>query len=98
MIMQENDGMLKKIIFEEEELNLGVADVPTVVSRPARSESEVDGSLETRVARFEKSLIETALNSCQGNIAAAARSLNISRTTLQYKVQKYSIRFGVVSL
>ncbi|MBZ4236524.1 hypothetical protein LAM40_23835, partial [Mycobacterium tuberculosis] len=32
----------------------------------------------------------------QGNIAAAARSLNVSRTTLNYKVQKYGIRFGVV--
>jgi arginine utilization regulatory protein len=31
-----------------------------------------------------------------GNIAAAARSLNVSRTTLNYKVQKYGIRFGVV--
>ena len=97
MIMQENDGMLKKIVFEEEELSLGVTDIPTVVSRPVSAESEGDGSLDVQVARFEKSLIETALNTCQGNIAAAARSLNISRTTLQYKVQKYAIRFGVVS-
>ncbi|MDI4700220.1 hypothetical protein MJI37_15455, partial [Salmonella enterica subsp. enterica serovar Cerro] len=36
------------------------------------------------------------LDTHQGNIAAAARSLNVSRTTLQYKVQKYAIRFGVV--
>ncbi|KAA9673022.1 sigma-54-dependent Fis family transcriptional regulator, partial [Salmonella enterica] len=45
---------------------------------------------------YERHLIETALDTHQGNIAAAARSLNVSRTTLQYKVQKYAIRFGVV--
>lgn len=96
MVMQENDGLLKKIVFDEEELNLGVTDIPTVVSRPVRSGSDSEGSLDVQVANFEKNLLETALNTHQGNIAAAARSLNVSRTTLHYKVQKYGIRFGVV--
>ncbi|MBZ4275056.1 hypothetical protein LAN30_20840, partial [Mycobacterium tuberculosis] len=55
-----------------------------------------ESSLEARVASYERGLIETALDTYQGNIAAAARSLNVSRTTLNYKVQKYGIRFGVV--
>lgn len=96
MVMQENDGLLKKVVFDEEELDLGVPDIPTVVSRPVRSGSDFEGSLEVQVANFEKNLLETALNTHQGNIAAAARSLNVSRTTLNYKVQKYGIRFGVI--
>lgn len=98
MLMQENDGILKKIVFEEEELNLGAPDITGVVNRPSSPEAEQEGSLEARVANYEKTLIETALDMHQGNIAAAARSLNVSRTTLQYKVQKHGIRFGVVRL
>lgn len=95
MIMQEHDGMLTKIIFEEEGLDLQSQTSPT--PRPPVTNTEAfQGSLEQRVAQFEKGLIESALDSFQGNIAAAARSLNISRTTLQYKVQKYAIRIGVV--
>ena len=96
MIMQETDGMLKKIVFEEEELNLGITDNPTTVNRIPPIEQGNEGSLEERVASYERGLIETALDTYQGNIAAAARNLNISRTTLNYKVQKYGIRFGVI--
>ena len=95
MIMQEQDGPLRKIIFEEEGVDLRKS-APPVAVMPSPPATEFTGSLEQRVAQFEKGLIETALDSFQGNIAAAARSLNISRTTLQYKVQKYAIRFGVV--
>lgn len=95
MIMQEEDGPLRTLIFEDEALDLSnnVAPPNTPASEPVR---ERCGSLDKQVAQFEKELIETELNHFQGNIAAAARALNISRTTLQYKVQKYGIRFGVV--
>lgn len=96
MIMQEKDGLLKHIIFEQDELNLGVAEAATGNPLPPLPDPQYEGSLEVRVANYERHLIETALDTHQGNIAAAARSLNVSRTTLQYKVQKYGIRFGVV--
>lgn len=96
MIMQETDGMLKKIVFEEEELNLGITDNPATVNHIPPIEQGNEGSLEERVASYERGLIETALDTYQGNIAAAARHLNVSRTTLNYKVQKYGIRFGVI--
>lgn len=46
----------------------------------------------------ERHLIETELNMHQRNIAATVCNFNfnVSRTTLQYKVQKYSIHFGMV--
>ncbi|QHM73826.1 sigma-54 interaction domain-containing protein [Mixta intestinalis] len=96
MVMQEEDGPLKTIVFEEDsgfDLN---NEEPETNRPPAAAMYEAKGSLEARVAQYEKSLIEAALDSYQGNIAAAARSLNISRTTLQYKVRKYGIRFGVI--
>ena len=96
MVMQEEDGPLRKIIFEEEGQELRAIAAPLTAS-PLEDTPEMVGSLEQRVQQFEKGVIETALNHAGGNIAAAARSLNVSRTTLQYKVQKYAIRFGVVS-
>ncbi|ENU5834982.1 sigma-54 interaction domain-containing protein [Klebsiella pneumoniae] len=96
MIMQETDGMLKKIVFENEELSLGGPENPTQPPSLPVAEPDNESSLEARVASYERGLIETALDTYQGNIAAAARSLNVSRTTLNYKVQKYGIRFGVV--
>lgn len=96
MIMQEKDGLLKHIIFEQDELNLGVPETAPENPLPSSPDPQYEGSLEVRVANYERHLIETALDTHQGNIAAAARSLNVSRTTLQYKVQKYAIRFGVV--
>lgn len=96
MIMQETDGMLKKIVFENEELSLGGPENPTQPPSLPAAEPDNESSLEARVASYERGLIETALDTYQGNIAAAARSLNVSRTTLNYKVQKYGIRFGVV--
>jgi Transcriptional regulator containing PAS, AAA-type ATPase, and DNA-binding domains len=96
MVMQEEDGPLRKIIFEEEGQELRAIAAPLAAS-PLEDTPEMVGSLEQRVQQFEKGVIETALNHAGGNIAAAARSLNVSRTTLQYKVQKYAIRFGVVS-
>lgn len=94
MIMQEADGPLNEIIFEEEGLTLRSHCASTMV--PAVFSEEYSDSLEQRVAQFEKQLIEMALDHFQGNIAAAARSLHISRTTLQYKVQKHAIRIGVM--
>lgn len=88
--------MLKKIVFENEELSLGGPENPTQHSSLPAAEPDNESSLEARVASYERGLIETALDTYQGNIAAAARSLNVSRTTLNYKVQKYGIRFGVV--
>lgn len=94
MIMQEKDGLLKHIIFEQDELNLGVPETAPENPLPSSPDPQYEGSLEVRVANYERHLIETALDTHQGNIAAAARSLNVSRTTLQYKVQKYAIRFA----
>lgn len=48
-------------------------------------------SLTAMVEKYEKHLIHNVLRDCGGNIAQAARSLNIKRTTLRYKMEKYGL-------
>lgn len=65
MIMQETDGMLKKIVFENEELSLGGPENPTQHSSLPAAEPDNESSLEARVASYERGLIETALDTYQ---------------------------------
>ena len=48
--------------------------------------------LEEVMEEIEVQLIETALKRTDGNISAAARKLNISRQSLQYKIKKYEVK------
>jgi len=57
----------------------------------AEAESSGNGGLESMVEAFEKKIIETSLKNNNYNQTKASKELQISRTTLQYKIQKYSI-------
>ncbi|OLO40403.1 sigma-54-dependent Fis family transcriptional regulator [Alkalihalophilus pseudofirmus] len=48
-------------------------------------------SFRTEVEKFEKSLIKKALQQNNQNILQTAKTLNIPRQTLQYKMKKYNI-------
>ena len=50
-----------------------------------------DKSLKERLAEFEKKLIKQALIESEGNVTKTAKSLNVQRTTLIEKINKYSI-------
>ncbi|HCJ6653998.1 TPA: sigma 54-interacting transcriptional regulator [Klebsiella oxytoca] len=98
MIMQERDGPLEQIIFEDESPEL----TPTEPSPPVPLTHFVSVTLSdstnliSQVENYEKQLIREAINRAGGRVAEAARRLGISRTTLHYKVKKYDIRLGVV--
>lgn len=100
MIMQEHDGPLLTVIFDDEgpEL-LPMAELEALPEVPApRAESYLpQGNLVAQVEQFEQNLIVQAINQANGRIAEAARALGISRTTLHYKIKKYDIRLGVMS-
>lgn len=49
-------------------------------------------SLKHRLAEIEKDLIEQALARTNGNVSQTARILNVQRTTLIEKIQKYGLR------
>ncbi len=50
-----------------------------------------DKSLKEKLAEFEKKLIKKALIESEGNVTKTAKTLNVQRTTLIEKINKYSI-------
>jgi len=55
-------------------------------------------SLKHRLAEIERDLISQALSRTNGNVSQTARILNIQRTTLIEKIQKFGLREGQASL
>ena len=51
----------------------------------------LDGVIGELMLRLERCMIETALACCNGNIARAARSLGIKRTTLSERIRGLDI-------
>lgn len=49
--------------------------------------------LKKRISDLEKALIEQALAQADGNVSQTARILNIQRTTLIEKINKYNLKF-----
>jgi sigma-54 specific flagellar transcriptional regulator A len=49
-------------------------------------------SLKERLAEIEKSMIEQALSRAEGNVSKTAKLLNLQRTTLIEKINKYDLR------
>ncbi len=75
------------ILSAGEELN--IADALGKTGSCAEPES-ITG-LENMVESFEKNIIETSLKKNGYNQTKTSKELGINRTTLQYKIQKYSI-------
>lgn len=99
MIMQEHDGPLENIAYDEECPELFPENAaPITEEQPMSARTfECDGDLVSQVAYFEQQLITKALNQANSNVAEAAKRLGISRTTLHYKIKKYAIRLGVLA-
>jgi len=49
-------------------------------------------SLKDRLAEIERSIIEQALERSDGNVSKTAKLLNLQRTTLIEKINKYDLR------
>ena len=70
---------------------VGVDDLPPEI-RPGGQQSARTGlGLQERVARYEASLIEQALQATGGNQVRAAKALGVKRSTLQYKMRKHGL-------
>jgi two-component system response regulator AtoC len=60
--------------------------------KPATTYSSAfETGLEEAVSRFEKEIINAALDQCQRNVLQAAQLLKIPRGTLRYKMEKMGI-------
>jgi len=49
-------------------------------------------SLKHRMAEIEREFISQALSRTKGNVSQTARLLNVQRTTLIEKIQKFGLR------
>lgn len=67
--------------------------LPPTLQMPETPGTSPVGSLTARVALLEKDMIVDALKSTKGNIAAAARQLDITSRMVRYKVKKLGIDY-----
>lgn len=97
MVMQNKDGELAFIELDEElyESNNRLSEITNKDAVISPSFLPFT-NLTEQVEQYERQLIIEALNKANGRIIAAAKILNVSRTTLQYKVKKYHIQLGVI--
>ncbi len=100
MVLQNDPGELQHIVLDEELFEIESphqqADVMTKIDDSVTNFSRFR-DLTTQVENYERQLIIDALNQANGKIINAAKLLNVSRTTLQYKVKKYHIQMGVMN-
>lgn len=102
MLIQDHDGPLEKIDAEFEQ-NIPEKEITQkikeqIYSKPAIAVQEIGNiSFEECMNKYEQKLIVSALNTCKGNISKTAEYLEINRTTLNYKIKKHNIVFGVLS-
>ena len=96
MVLQNEPGELQQIILDEELFDLHSAYPQDEAKLEKPTTSEITGNLTEQVENYEKQLIIDALNQANGKIITAAKLLDVSRTTLQYKVKKYDIHMGVI--
>ena len=67
----------------------------TIMLAQGEQEFPNDGlPLKKHLADIEKNLIRLALQRAQGNISQTARLLNLQRTTLVEKINKYQLKSG----
>ncbi|KES16912.1 Transcriptional regulator containing PAS domain [Gilliamella apis SCGC AB-598-P17] len=100
MVLQNEPGELQKIILDEELFDIYSPypqdQLENKIEKPSINELTGNHNLIEQVEHYEKQLIIDALNQANGKIITAAKLLNVSRTTLQYKVKKYHIQMGVI--
>ncbi|WP_198192157.1 MULTISPECIES: sigma-54-dependent Fis family transcriptional regulator [unclassified Gilliamella] len=100
MVLQNEPGELQKIILDEELFDIHSPypqdQLENKIEKPSINELTGNHNLIEQVEHYEKQLIIDALNQANGKIITAAKLLNVSRTTLQYKVKKYHIQMGVI--
>ncbi len=64
---------------------------PSEIGKEIGDNTDLEKSLKERLAEFEKKLIKQALIESKGNVTKTAKTLNVQRTTLIEKINKYSI-------
>lgn len=97
--IRELENVIERAVVMSAGAQIGTEDLPSnilsgkaenILRSPLEKENKTQ-SLTEMVEEYEKNLIYNVLRKCHGNIAMAARTLNIKRTTLRYKMEKYGL-------
>ncbi|MEL6344092.1 MAG: sigma 54-interacting transcriptional regulator [Myxococcota bacterium] len=81
----------RAVLLADGDVILGHHLPPTLQTAEASNTGIADHGLRPQVEAFEKELILDALKSARGNMAAAARQLQISERIMGLRVRKYAI-------
>ncbi len=100
--VRELRNVIERMVVLSEHSVISAADLPEVIRevppRPVSSTSLVDIFSEreesSTLNEMEKRVLAEALESCGGNISAAARKLGITRNTMRYRLKKYRLEIG----
>ncbi len=87
--MRELHNTLEGLVALSEAGRVDLDRLPRARSRGRAAEST--GTLEERIAAYERGVIVDTLRLCDGNRAEAARRLGIGRATLYEKLAKHGI-------
>ena len=92
--VREVANMMEQVVLTTNDGHLEREQLP--LPRPGRSTNSGAGGVrigdELNIADMEKRLLLAALERSQGNVTRAAELLGLSRDTLRYRMEKYSIR------
>lgn len=103
--VRELENKVAEVLALSDDGTLSRAQLDALLGHPARSGTDAngprapadsepnEGSLRTRVAEFERGLIEAALIHAGGNQSQAARSLGTTRTTLIDKMRRLGVQW-----
>ncbi len=81
------------IVCEGQRITLADID-PAIRQASAPEPGLLEGDYTAAMQRFEKRLLRQALSQAGGNLSAAARQLNMKRTTLSYRLKQLGLRAG----
>lgn len=101
MVLQNEPGELQQIMLDDDLYEISSTNNHNGANsnfshKPVSNYESNGANLTEQVEDYERQLIVDALNQANGKIISAAKILNVSRTTLQYKVKKYNIQLGVL--
>lgn len=100
--VRELRNVIERMVVLSDSSILGASDLPEVIRtsspHPVHSCSAVDIVSEregySTLNEMERRVLIDALDSCDGNISAAARKLGITRNTMRYRLKKYQLDGG----
>ncbi len=100
--VRELRNVIERMVVLSDSSLITTSDLPgeirSTVVRPVETCHSVDIVSETEypstLNEMEKRVLVDALDSCGGNISAAARKLGITRNTMRYRLKKYQLENG----